>query len=96
MNEKFILKDLERRVYPYKKGIPVEFGFSEMLSSKNLYIVIPIVILVLLIVFRPGFVKTSETPTSPSKVSIQKIFVSWFIISLVLVLGLFAYNYRQT
>lgn len=89
------LKDLERRVYPYKKGIPVDFAFSDILSTKHIYIGIPIVILALLIVFRPSFVKTSETPTSPSKVSIQKIFISWFVISTILVLAIYAYNFKN-
>lgn len=91
--EKNTIKELEKKVNQYKNGsIPSEFDF---LSTKKIYFIIPVIILLLLIILRPGFLYVSETPTSARKLSTQKIFISWFIISLILVLAIYAYNFKH-
>lgn len=96
------LRQLETQVRQYtnytNNKTRSTFGFgniSEMLTPVRLYIGIPIIILLLLIIFRPNFCYTSETPTSKAKLSFQKIFLTWFILSLVLNLSLYAYFFKK-
>lgn len=94
------IRQLQNQVGQYtNKSSSSSFGFgqniSEMLTPIRLYIGIPIIIMILLLVFRPSFVYTSETPTSKAKLSFQKIFLTWFILSLVLNLSLYAYHFKK-
>ena len=88
------ISNLDTQVSQYKKGIPSDYSISDIVSSPKLYIIIPITILFLIILSRPSFIMSSDTPTAPKKISVQKIFIYWVAISTVLVLGLFAYNYN--
>lgn len=94
LNER--INNLRSLVKPYtvvRKN--VIFGFQDENQVTKLYIGIPIVILLLLVIARPSFLYTSETPTSKSKFSFQKLILTWFIISLILILSLYAYHFKK-
>lgn len=90
------IKNLENIIRPYtvpKKN--VLFGFEDTFSSYKVYVGVVITILLLLLITRPSFLYTSETPTSKSKFSFQKLILTWFIISLILVLTIYTYHYKK-
>lgn len=96
------IKELQSHVSSYSKkkrgGIIIPFSFQEAFSSKKTYIVIPIAVLVLLIVIRPGFLyheKQDKKGNVSKSLSFQKILVAWMILSFLIIIGLFGYNYTK-
>jgi len=66
-------------------------------ASFNAYIVVPIIVLLFLCFIKPDFVKhdyVQENGDVSRVVSYKKIIISWVIISLILILGIFGYNYK--
>lgn len=90
------IKELQSQVAPYskKKGISI---VGEM-SWKKIYIAIPIAVMIILLLLRPKFLYKDKFNTKGNvtkSLSVQKIFVSWLILSFLFVVGLFGYNYAK-
>lgn len=89
--------DIEQ--YSDKKNVP-----NKVLETLNrtpltvkIYVAIPIVILLLLVSFRPEFVKkeyTNEDGTVVMVVSYIKILIYWLVLSSMFIVGYFGYNYK--
>jgi hypothetical protein len=92
------IKELQGEVAPYSKkkgsGITIPFSFQGTLSSYKTYAAIPIIMLILLAILRPRFLY-HEKPDKTRTFSFQKLLVAWLIISFLLVVGLFGYNYTK-
>lgn len=76
----------------------VPFSMHNTLSSPRIYTVIPLVVLILLIVGSPDFIKydhANDKGELSRKMSYKKLFTTWLILSTVLIIGLFGYNYRH-
>jgi hypothetical protein len=62
------------------------------------YIYIPLGLLILLLILRPRFVYHDEINKQGQTISIfsfKKLVLSWVICSLMLIIGVFAYNYNK-
>lgn len=91
------IKELQSQVNSYNGNTLSTFSIQDITKSKKLYIIIPIVILFLLLIFQPNFIKNevkNDKGEVVNKLSFQKIFISWIIISGLLNIGLFASNYE--
>jgi hypothetical protein len=94
------INELQKQVQPYRQGYDplsqYELPFS--LSSPKLYLILPGLILLLLLWWRPNFLY-NETINSNGqtveKFSFKKLIVFWLIFSFCLDAGLFGYNYRK-
>lgn len=86
------IRELHGQVKPYS-GTPetVPFSFS-LKDPKKFYIGIPIVVFLLLIVFQPNFVK--KEVKNQMKLCVLKLFLSWILISALLIIGLYASNFN--
>ena len=89
------LKVLEEKVTPYVKDISGDTGFTLDLKSPKVYMYTPGIILILLVIFRPSFLYTSETPVQPKKFSTGRLIVATLVISGMILGGLYAYNYKK-
>jgi hypothetical protein len=82
------IKELQYEVSPYsKKKITssTTFSFPLSMSSYKTYALIPVVVLVY-----------NDKPNGKEKTfSFQKLLLSWIVISFLLVMGLFGYNYTR-
>ena len=61
------------------------------------YIIVPIVVLLFLCYIRPDFVKyddVNEDGESIRRVGYKKVLIYWLVISTILVVGIFGYNYK--
>jgi len=94
---------LRTEVAPYsdrKQGVrSIPFSLNNIFSSPKIYMVLPIVVLVLLIFGSPDFIKYDHANNKGEvsrKVAYKKLFTTWLILSAVLIIGLFGYNYRLT
>lgn len=68
------------------------FGFDAL--TTKIYVAVPVGIFLLLVVSRPSFIK-DEQNDGTKKLSWQKLFMYWLVISAVIVLGIFGYNYKR-
>ena len=83
-----------------KKGL---FNFSsntldDILKSKRTYLYIAGAIFLILAIIRPDFVKTETTSDQgvvKKSVSFKKFILYYLLITGVLILGLFGYNYQK-
>lgn len=94
------IKELESQVSPYSKNKTsvTFFSFENIFFSSKTYIAIPIVVLVILLVLRPGFLyheKATSKGIVSRSLSFQRIFVYWLVISFLLIVGFFGYNYTK-
>jgi p-aminobenzoyl-glutamate transporter AbgT len=91
------IKELQGDVSPYskKKGSNIiPFSLQQSLSSYKTYAIISVITLALLIILKPGFLYDEKSNKTKS-FSFQKLIVAWLIISFLLILGLFGYNYTK-
>lgn len=97
------IKDIQTRVAPYSNGQKfvvdtVSFSFNSVLSSYKTYLGVVIGVLFLLLFFRPSFI-TVEKPDKKGvmeySLSFKKLLQYWLIISVVLIVGLYTYNYKM-
>jgi hypothetical protein len=94
------IKELQSQVDRYNVGKTKSKGspFSFKFNSKTLYIAIPVVILILLLLARPGFIKSKKVDddgNETSAFSFKKFLIAWLVISGLLVVGLFGFNYKS-
>jgi cytochrome bd-type quinol oxidase subunit 2 len=92
------IKELQYEVSPYsKKKITssTTFSFPLSMSSYKTYALIPVVVLVLLLILRPKFLYNDKPNGKEKTFSFQKLLLSWIVISFLLVMGLFGYNYTR-
>lgn len=91
--------ELQSQVAPYSHGdIKTNSINLDLFTGYKIYVFIPIAILILLIFSKPGFTMmeiTDDGGQTTVKLSFQKLFLSWIIISGLLVVGLFGYNYKN-
>jgi hypothetical protein len=88
--------ELQEKVVPYsrtKNGIPYSFSLGSYMTSTKVYMVIPVIILFILLFWRPDFIKY-DTDKGVRKLSFKKVLMYWLIISASIVIGLFGYNYK--
>jgi hypothetical protein len=81
-----------------KSYLPMGLFNGIDVSFSKVYIALPVVVLLLLGYTRPDFVKydyEEENGDVSRKVSIKKIFLCWFVISMVLMVGFFGYSYKM-
>lgn len=96
------VKELQSVVSPYSNGSIASgfFGFSgfsglqEYISSPKIYLILPIAIFFLLLFSRPTFVYEEVVGKRP-QLSIRKLLVFWLVISVIVDLGIFGYNYKR-
>ena len=87
------IKELQSQVAPYSKKKNI--SILGEISWKKIYIAIPVAVMMILLLVRPKFLYKDTKGNDTKSLSIQKIFVSWLIISFLLVVGLFGYNYTK-
>lgn len=97
------IRELQAQVAPYAKGKKftldyAPFSFDTILTSNKIYIAIPVIIFFLLLFFRPTFIE-EEKPDKKGNVnrylSFKKLLQFWLIISTVLLVGFYTYNYKM-
>ncbi len=95
--------ELQNQVAPYSGGkikstSNIDFSFNNILSSKKLYIAIPIFTFFIFLLWRPSIL-TVEIPNDEGelikKFSFKRFLVVWLVITLALALGLFGFNYKR-
>lgn len=92
------IKELQSQVDVYAGEKKSVFAFVSTGSiTTKIYIAIPVVIFFLLVVGRPDFITNEKISKEGStrKFSFKKFIVSWLLISTVLSLGFFGYNYKM-
>lgn len=62
--------------------------------KKKIYIGVPILVFLLLLVFKPDMV-TTENDKGKRVYSFSKLILWWLVITAVLIIGFFAYNYKK-
>lgn len=94
------ITELQSRVAPYEnytsKGGKMAFSFN--INSIYVYISIPIIIFILLVIVRPRFVKSDvqmESGDIQTKTSLNKIIMWTFILGGVIVVAMYALNYKK-
>ena len=63
-----------------------------------MYAIIPISVLVLLLLIRPGFLywdKSDNKGNVTRSISFQKVLLSWLVLSSLFAIGLVGYNYSK-
>jgi len=86
------VNELQNQVQPYSKGkIKQTSKVAIVMEKINIYVIIPIVILVLLIGLRPSFIKTTQSD-GKRKLSVSKLITFWLIFSIVCILGYYGYS----
>jgi hypothetical protein len=95
--------ELREKVGPYEKGETSVQPFNvydtvqNVISSPKMYGVILVSIFLILLILRPSFLYVDVDDGkggSTKELSINRFFLTWAVISLVLCLGFFGYNYR--
>lgn len=72
--------------------------FAFTFNSKFTYYLVPIMVLFLLIFFKPGFIKYTDIDdkgVETRKLGYKKLLTAWLIITSLLVIGLFGFNYKK-
>lgn len=64
------------------------------LNSPKLYYIIPIVLFLLLAIFRPGFLYDTDMDKN-RKFSVKKFLSFWLLFSGMLIIGLIVYNHKK-
>jgi hypothetical protein len=88
---------LRSEVFKYGSGKIISMD-SILISGIWIYIGISIFVLLLLIVIRPGFVKyeiVNDNGDVSKKISYKKIFIYWIVISIIIIVGVYGYNYKM-
>lgn len=91
---------LRSEVFKYGSGkiISMDSILNFNISGVWIYIGISIFVLLLLIVIRPGFVKyeiVNDNGDVSNKISYKKIFIYWMVISTIIIVGVYGYNYKM-
>ena len=86
--------DVSKYIKKSKKTVVLE-KLTFILSEK--YILIPILVFISLIIFRPSFVYETVITRkgNVTKFSFKKLISYWLIISIILNLGIFGYYYSK-
>lgn len=90
------VKELRGMVKGYSNGKTPESELSiqEILSSPKMYIFVPVFVLLCLLLFRPSFLYT-EGIDKKSRFSSSKLILFWILLSALLCVGVFGYNYGK-
>ena len=89
------LSELRTQVGPYSNTDGVATFNFDIFSSAKIYYTIPFIVFLLFVVFRPSLIMY-ETDDKTKKISLTKLLAYWLVISIVLVVGVFGYNYKMT
>lgn len=92
------LDNLKKEVSYYSNKNQLPFNLENILSSNKIYTVIPCVILLLLCLIRPKFLYNDVTDKKGNTMvnfSFQKLISFWLFFSLIIVIGFFAYRYKN-
>jgi len=97
------IKELQSQVFSYSNkktnGINnISFSIEEILSSKKIYIAIPIIVFIIIIIIRPKFLyneMSDKKGNIVNSLSFRKILICWLILSLLFMIGLFGYKYNK-
>jgi hypothetical protein len=95
--EKTIM-NLQKKVGDYDPKLGGDkniFSKSFFSDNKKIYIAIPVIILILLAIFRPSILYI-ENNKGVLSFSYQRFFLSWLSISFVLILAYFGYQYKKS
>jgi hypothetical protein len=89
---------IRSEVSPYSGTKRVNsYNYTLLFSPSRVYLIIPVVILILLIYWSPGFIKYEKVDDKGNvmrKVSYKKLSSYWLILSSILIIGYFGYNYK--
>jgi len=95
------IKDLQSEVSNYIRGPKKYFSnmnLESFLTYPRVYIVIAVGVFFFLMIFTPDYAMEeymNDDGEVKNRILYKKLFVLWFIISAVLVIGLFLYNYKK-
>lgn len=95
------IDNIKNRVGNYSNVKIVTKGFTMPTINKHsvyFYISIPIIILTLLLLFSPSFIKKNyidENGEDKQKINIPKTIYWTLGITLIVIIGLYAYNYNK-
>jgi hypothetical protein len=89
------VKELHGVVRGYSNGKTPdsEMSVQDILSSPKMYIAIPVIVLLLLALSKPSFLYT-EGVDKKTRFSTSKLILFWLLLSSVLCVGVFGYNYK--
>ena len=85
-------KNLRSVVGQYNEGKSGIYDVSEFITAKNIYIIIPIIVFILLGLGKPEIIMDDD---DEEKISKSKLILYWMIFSFMLMLGYFGYNYKR-
>jgi len=93
----FTLKKLEENVEEYRVEKSRYLGNSKfwLFSSLNVYIIIPVLVLLFLLIFRPEFILYEKEGEKHKRISYKKLFLYFLALSFILIMGMYGYNYSQ-
>ena len=93
------IDDLRNQVGQYSSNVSSSsFLPSININSNFMYAGIPIVIFILLLLLSPGFIKyefIDDKGQNSDKIHIKKLFIFTLVISIVIIVGIFAYKFKN-
>lgn len=87
-------KNLKSIVGQYGQRKTDIYDVSEIITSKNIYILIPILVFLLLWLGKPDII-LEEDDNDEEKISKSKLVLYWVVFSFLLMVGYFGYNYKR-
>ena len=90
------VKELRGMVKGYSNGKSptTELSLQDILSSPKMYVFVPVFVFFCLILFRPSFLYT-EGVDKKTRFSTGKLVLFWILLSGLLCIGVFGYNYGK-
>lgn len=86
-------KNLKSIVGQYGQRKTDIYDVSEIITPKNIYILIPILVFLLLWLGKPDIIL--EEDDDEEKISKSKLVLYWVVFSFLLMVGYFGYNYKR-
>ena len=88
-------KNLKSIVGQYGQGKTDIYDVSEIITPKNIYILIPIITLLLLWIGKPDIIMEEDEDEDEEKISKSKLILYWVVFSFLIMVGYFGYNYKR-
>jgi hypothetical protein len=90
------IKHLQSQVQPYQRSSKSSvWTWKDIYREGQIYIAIPVAILVIFITIRPGFLYYEDPAKKNRTWSWLRVLVFTVLFSTILSVGIYAYNYKQ-